>query len=139
MNFHPESFLYQTPVFLTGITLTQPCIILYTLLFHFLSSASKSHSNLPLLRHHLRITCNAGDVGSIPALGRSLGGGHGNPLQYSCLENVHAQRSLEGWAGQLESLGSQRVGHDRATKHSTRHLLTEITSLSHILYCICHL
>ena len=33
---------------------------------------------------------NAGgirDVGSIPGLGRSLGGGHGNPLQYSCLEN----------------------------------------------------
>ena len=30
---------------------------------------------------------NAGDVGSDPALGRSLGGGHGNPLQYSCLEN----------------------------------------------------
>ena len=26
-------------------------------------------------------------VGSIPGLGRSLGGGHGNPLQYSCLEN----------------------------------------------------
>ena len=32
-------------------------------------------------------TCNAGDVGSIPGLGRSPGGGHGNPLQYSCLEN----------------------------------------------------
>ena len=31
--------------------------------------------------------CNAGDLGSIPGLGRSLGGGHGNPLQYSCLEN----------------------------------------------------
>ena len=28
-----------------------------------------------------------GDVGSIPGLGRSRGGGHGNPLQYSCLEN----------------------------------------------------
>ena len=28
-----------------------------------------------------------GDVGSIPGLGRSLGGGNGNPLQYSCLEN----------------------------------------------------
>ena len=27
------------------------------------------------------------DVGSIPVLGRSPGGGHGNPLQYSCLEN----------------------------------------------------
>ena len=35
-------------------------------------------------------SCNAGatgDVGSIPGLGRSPGGGHGNPLQYSCLEN----------------------------------------------------
>ena len=31
--------------------------------------------------------CNAGDLGSIPGLGRSPGGGHGNPLHYSCLEN----------------------------------------------------
>ena len=30
---------------------------------------------------------NAGDLGLIPGLGRSPGGGHGNPLQYSCLEN----------------------------------------------------
>ena len=30
---------------------------------------------------------NAGDAGSIPELGRSFGGGNGNPLQYSCLEN----------------------------------------------------
>ena len=34
-------------------------------------------------------TCNAGDLGLIPGLGRSPGGGHGNPLQYSCLENPH--------------------------------------------------
>ena len=32
-------------------------------------------------------SCNAGDLGSIPGLGISPGGGHGNPLQYSCLEN----------------------------------------------------
>ena len=35
--------------------------------------------------------CNAGDtgdVGSIPGLGRSPGGGNGNPLQYSCLKNA---------------------------------------------------
>ena len=38
--------------------------------------------------------CNAGDPGSIPGLGRSPGGGHGNPLQYSCLENPHGQRAL---------------------------------------------
>ena len=40
------------------------------------------------------------------------GGGHGNPLQYSCLENPHGQMSLVG-------MGSQRVGHDWATKDST--------------------
>ena len=32
-------------------------------------------------------SCNAGDWGSIPGLGRYLGEGNGNPLQYSCLEN----------------------------------------------------
>ena len=32
-------------------------------------------------------TSNAGDLGLIPGLGKSPGGGHGNPLQYSCLEN----------------------------------------------------
>ena len=34
-------------------------------------------------------TCNVGDLGLIPGLGRSPGGGHGNPLQYSSLENPH--------------------------------------------------
>ena len=42
--------------------------------------------------------CNAGDLGSIPELGRFPGGGHGNPLQYSCLENSHGQRSLVGYS-----------------------------------------
>ena len=41
--------------------------------------------------------CNAGGLGSIPELGRSPGGGHGNPLQYSCLENP-GQRSLAGYS-----------------------------------------
>ena len=40
---------------------------------------------------------NVGDLGSIPGMGRSPGGGHGNPLQYSCLENPHGQRSLVGY------------------------------------------
>ena len=38
------------------------------------------------------------DMSSIPGLGRSPGGGHGNPLQYSCLENPDGQRSLEGYS-----------------------------------------
>ena len=39
-------------------------------------------------------------MGLIPGLGRSRGGGHGNPLQYSCLENPHGQRSLAGYSAQ---------------------------------------
>ena len=42
--------------------------------------------------------CNAGDLGSIPGLGRSPGEGHGNPLQHSCLESLHGQRSLVGYS-----------------------------------------
>ena len=42
--------------------------------------------------------CNVGDLGSIPGLGRYPGGGHGNPLQYSCLENPHEQSSLVGYS-----------------------------------------
>ena len=44
--------------------------------------------------------CNAGDLGSIPGLGRYPGGRHGNPLQYSCLENSHGLRSLVGYSPQ---------------------------------------
>ena len=40
--------------------------------------------------------CNAGDVGFIPQLERSPGGGHENPLQYSCLENPMDRGAL--WA-----------------------------------------
>ena len=42
--------------------------------------------------------CNEGNLGLIPALGKSPGGGHGNPLQYSCLENPHGPRSLVGYS-----------------------------------------
>ena len=44
---------------------------------------------------------NAGDMadlGSIPGLERSPGEGHGNPLQCSCLENPHGERSLAGYS-----------------------------------------
>ena len=40
------------------------------------------------------------DVGSIPGLGRSPGGGHGNPIQYSCLENL-----MDRGAWQLQFIG----------------------------------
>ena len=48
--------------------------------------------------HDKEATCNAGDLSLIPGLGRSPGEGHGNPLQYLCLENPYEQRSLEGYS-----------------------------------------
>ena len=44
--------------------------------------------------------CSAGDLGSIPGLGRSPAEGNGYPLQYSGLENPHGQRSLAGYSPQ---------------------------------------
>ena len=54
-------------------------------------------------------TCNAGDLGLIPGLGRSPGEGKGSPLQYSGLEN----------SSSTQSMGSQRVRQDWATLHFT--------------------
>ena len=45
--------------------------------------------------------CNVGDLGSIPGLGRSPGGGCGNPLQYSCLENF---MDRGGWQAAVYSV-----------------------------------
>ena len=53
---------------------------------------------------------NAGDLGSISGSGRSPGEGNGTPLQYSCLENP-----MDRGAWWLQSIGSQRVGHDWVT------------------------
>ena len=44
------------------------------------------------------LTYNVGDLGLIPGLGRSPGGGHGSLLQYSFLESPHGQRSLAGYS-----------------------------------------
>ena len=47
------------------------------------------------------------DLGSIPGSERSPGGENGNPVQYSCLENP-----MDRGAWRLQSIGSQRIGHD---------------------------
>ena len=54
---------------------------------------------------------DTGDVGSIPGSGGSPGGGHGNPFQYSCLENP-----MNRGAWQATVHGVARVGHELATK-----------------------
>ena len=56
---------------------------------------------------------NVKDTGLIPGSGRSPRGGHGNPLQYSCLENP-MDREEPGISsyGPIQSIGSHRIGHD---------------------------
>ena len=79
-------------------------------------------------------SANAGhirDTGSIPRSGRSLGGGYGNPLQYSCLENPHRQRSLAGYSPE----GCKESVTAKATEHSTQRSLTIVSKKTR--YCVC--
>ena len=62
------------------------------------------------------------DLSSIPGLGRSPGGRHGNLLQYSCLENPQGQRSLFG----LHLMGLQRAGYNWVTEHILYILLSKL-------------
>ena len=53
---------------------------------------------------------NEGDIramGLIPGFGRSLGGGHGNPLQYSCLENP---MDIRAWWATVQRVAKRRTG-----------------------------
>ena len=62
-------------------------------------------------------TCIVGDLGLIPGLGRSPGGGHGSTLQYSCLESPHGQRAMVGYSprGHREPGMTERL----STAHGT--------------------
>ena len=61
--------------------LFSPCLFVSLSSYNRASQAALVVKNLPAHAGDIR------DVGSVPGLGRSPGGGHGNPLQYSCLEN----------------------------------------------------
>ena len=72
-------------------------------------------------------TCNAGDLGSIPVLGRSPGGSsvflplQSTPFQYSCLENPHGQRSLAGyspWACKESDMTERQSTHKVSVRAS---------------------
>ena len=78
-----------------------------------MSSFSDNHKSFLFNAVVKNLPANAGvarDSGSIPRSGRSPGGGNGNLLQYSCLENP--MERLVGYTGGLYSMGWQRVGHD---------------------------
>ena len=75
-----------------------------------LHSQSKASVNIcPLPKSGKELPAKAGDirdVGSSPGLGRSLGGGYGNPLQYSCLENPMDRGA---WRATVHRLAKSRI------------------------------
>ena len=59
------------------------------------------NEGFPVAQWVKKSACHAGDTedaGSVSGSGRSPGGGHSNPLQYSCLEDRHGQSSLAGYS-----------------------------------------
>ena len=78
------------------------------------------------------LPANVGDIrdaGLIPGLGRSPGGGHGNPLQYSCLENPHGERSLVGYSpwGHIELETTEGISY--AHMHQWLNLLSVLRNI----------
>ena len=64
------------------------------------------------------LPANAGDIrdkGSIPELGRSRGGGHGNPLQYSCLENPMDRGA---WWATVHGVAKSRTSIKQCSTHT---------------------
>ena len=51
-----------------------------------------------MVKYSPATTRDVRDVGSTPGLRKSPGGGHGNLIQYSCLENPHGQRNPAGYS-----------------------------------------
>ena len=65
-------------------------------------------------------TCNAGDTGSTPGLGRSPGEGNGNSLQYSCLEDLIGRR---GWQAIVHRVAKSRTRLKRLSTHAHTHYM----------------
>ena len=109
-------FLLQSSLllFLVAILLWEKAVPFPYLLVYIIVNSRNPNILVNLLYNLLSLVgkesaCNSGDLGLIPGLGRSPGEGHGNPLQYSCLENPMDR-------GSWQSMRSQRVGCDLATK-----------------------
>jgi len=87
------------------------------------------------------VPANAGDIrepGSIPGLGRSPRGGHGNPPQYSCLENP---MDREAWRATVHGVAKSQTRLKQLSTHSCTAKLVDAGAYIHLiitsLYCTC--
>ena len=92
---------------------------------HTCAESSNQNKGFPGGSDSKESACNAGDLDSIPGLGRSPGGGNCNLLQYSCLEHPHGERSLAGYnpwgRKELDATERSRAAHSRGCLVSTSH------------------
>ena len=84
--------------------------------------------------------CSVGDLGSIPGWGRSPGGGHGNPLQCSCLENPHGQRNLVGYSpwGHKKSDTTERLSTHTHCIFIMLRFCERLSSMNLCVFCVCY-
>ena len=127
-------FLPSTQNFREGGTTYSGYVLFYDLLSYHQTpiqsnpllpflSLQGGHEGIPGGSVVRNLPASAGDVGLIPGLGRSTGGGNGNPLQYSCLGNPMAR-------GAWQAMPSQRVRpdwtHTRACTHTHTQTYTQV-------------
>ena len=97
----PSRYIYLTlRISIPGMV----CIFLTVFWTHLLPFPLNNRRGFPGSSPGKESACNTGDPSLIPGLGRSPGGGHGNPLQYPCLENPMDRGD---WQATIH-----RVGHD---------------------------
>ena len=114
--------------------------------FHSFACEYSSLMGLPQWLSSKEFTCSAGDTGdtgSIPGLERSSGGGHGNPLQYSCLKNLMARGA---WKATVHGVAKSRTllsywAYIHVSQHTSEflfiHLILDIFCSSGELEFLC--
>jgi len=75
--------------------------------------------------------CSAGDMGSVPGLGRSPGDGIGYPLQYSCLENFMDRGACHGVAKRWTQLSDRHF-----TSHCCNYSILLLVIVVNLLLCL---
>ena len=118
-SLHSHQLCNKQPLLCWGIN-----FIFVTCSFHCVHLSLGLPGGASGKRNHLSMQ-ETRDSGSIPGLGRSSGGGHGNLLQRSCLENPRGQMSLAGYS----PWGRKESDVTEATEHTRKGSLTELVAV----------